>query len=53
MTDSTSNTPLEIKPPLLPSMHSDASDPPLTIDEGSSDGHFFCVLNLLKLMDNL
>uniref|UniRef100_A0A915PXL4 RING-type E3 ubiquitin transferase n=1 Tax=Setaria digitata TaxID=48799 RepID=A0A915PXL4_9BILA len=37
LTDSTANTPLEIKPPLLPSMHSDASDPPLTIDEGSSD----------------
>ncbi|KAL3981960.1 Zinc finger C3HC4 type (RING finger) family protein [Acanthocheilonema viteae] len=37
VTDLTSNTPLEIKPPLLPSMHSDASDPPLTIDEGSSD----------------
>ncbi|VIO86472.1 Uncharacterized protein BM_BM5776 [Brugia malayi] len=37
MTDSASNIPLEIKPPLLPSMHSDASDPPLTIDEDSSD----------------
>ncbi|EJD75133.1 hypothetical protein LOAG_17668 [Loa loa] len=40
ITDSTSNTPLEIKPPLLPSMHSDTSDPPLTIDEGSSDGGY-------------
>ncbi|CAG9534108.1 unnamed protein product [Cercopithifilaria johnstoni] len=37
MTDLTSSTPLEIKPPLLPSTHSDGSDPPLTIDEGSSD----------------
>ncbi|KAM3726522.1 E3 ubiquitin-protein ligase RING2-B [Dirofilaria immitis] len=37
MTDLALNTPLEIKPPLLPSMYSDASDPPLTIDEGSSD----------------
>ncbi|EJW87259.1 hypothetical protein WUBG_01829 [Wuchereria bancrofti] len=37
ITDSASNIPLEIKPPLLPSMHSDASDPPLTIDEDSSD----------------
>ncbi|KAK6110205.1 Zinc finger C3HC4 type (RING finger) family protein [Brugia pahangi] len=37
MTDSASDIPLEIKPPLLPSMHSDASDPPLTIDEDSSD----------------
>ncbi|OZC09227.1 zinc finger, C3HC4 type [Onchocerca flexuosa] len=36
MTDSASNTLLEIKPPLLTRMHSDMSDSPLTIDEGSS-----------------
>lgn len=41
MADLTSIMSLEMKPPLLPSVHSDASDSPLTIDEGSSDGVFF------------
>ncbi|VDN04661.1 unnamed protein product [Thelazia callipaeda] len=34
------NATLEAKQPLLPSTHSDTSDPPLTIDEGLSDDSY-------------